>query len=184
MAERLPPDVQAAARLLLEHCARSSVAPTVEALGEVQSVFVLRSGGLDQLGTFLERLIADMPTAEVRVLGRPGDAAVLPQLWPGRRRCYELAGDGPFEWAAVQADERVCAAARACDVHVFLMRNASATGYDNIQGIMGQLAGERWFGVTPDDRLVRFDAATLPALRSNATLRDAIVEWASRLPPA
>ncbi|MEO7275246.1 MAG: hypothetical protein ABI211_24945 [Vicinamibacterales bacterium] len=184
MADRLPSDVQAAARLLLEHCARASVAPTVASLGEVQSVFVVRSGGLDQLGTFLARLWQDVPAAEIRVLGRPGDAAVLPQVWPGRTRCYELVGDGPLAWEAVRTNEPLCAAARACDAHVFLMRNASAIGYDNIQAIMGHLAGERWFGVTPDDRLVQFESATLGALHAHAALRDAIVEWASRLPPA
>jgi hypothetical protein len=184
MADRLPPDVQAAARLLLEHCARSSVAPAIESLGEVQSVFVVRSGGLDQLATFLARLWRDVPAAEVRVLGRLGDAAVMSRFWRGRQRCYELAGDGPLEWAAVQTDEQLCAAARASDAHVFLMRNASASGYDNIQHIMGHLAGERWFGVTPDDRLVQFEAAALGVLQANAALRDAIVSWAARLPTA
>ena len=184
MADRLPPDVQEAARLLLEHCARASVAPTVESLGDVQSLFVVRSGGLDQLGTFLARLWRDVPAAEVRVLGRPGDAAVLPRFWPGRTRCYELTGDGPLEWTEVRADEQICAAARECDAHVFLMRNGSASGYDNIQAIMGHLAGARWFGVTPDDQLVQFEAAALGGLQANAALRDAIVRWAAALPKA
>ena len=183
MAERLPREVQDAARTLLEHCARASVAPAVDSLGEVHAVFIVRSGGLDQLGTFLGRLWRDMPAAEIRVLGRPGDAAVLPQFWPGRKQCYELAGDGPLQWDAVRMEEPICAAARASDAHVFLMRNASATGYGNVQEIMGQLAGERWFGVTPDDQLVRFEAATLHFLNAHAALRDAIVEWAGRLPP-
>jgi hypothetical protein len=183
MTDPLPRDVQEAARALLEHCARTSVAPVVESLGEVQSVFIVRSGGLDQLGTFLERLWREVPTAEIRVLGRTGDAAVLPQFWPGRKRCYELAGDGPLEWEAVRTAEEICSAARACDAHVFLMRNASASGYDNIQDIMGRLAAQRWFGVTPDDRLVQFEAAALGVLRANAALRDAIVEWAAQLPP-
>ena len=49
---------------------------------------------------------------------------------------------------------------------------------------MSRLAGNQWFGITPDDGLVRFESARLPALRANARLRDALVEWAARLPPA
>jgi len=183
MADKMTPEIEAAARVLLEHAARASVAPVVASLADVRSVFVVRSGGLDQLGTFLSRLQAMATGAEVCVLGRPGDAAVMPQFWPGAWTCHELAGDAPFDWAAIQQDDKLCKTARACEAHLFLMRNASATGYDNIQDIMMNLA-DRWFGATPDDRIVRFDAATLADLRSHIRLRDAIVEWAARLPPA
>jgi len=184
MADRLTPELAAAARVLLEHAARASVAPAVESLGEVRSVFLVRSGGLDQLGTFLTRLQALAPGSQVRILGRPGDAGVIPQFWPGAWTCHEVAGDAPFDWAAIQQDDDLCAAARACDAHLFLTRNVSATGYDNIQDIMRHLAADHWFAVTPDDRIVRFDAATLEELRSHTRLRDAIVEWAARLPHA
>ena len=184
MSDRVAPEIKAAARLLLEHAARASVAPPATLTSDVRSVFIVRSGGLDQLGTFLTRLQTLAAGASVCVLGRTGDAAVLPRFWPGRWTCHELAGDAPFDWAAIQPDAGLCAAARACEAHVFLMRNASATGYDNIQDILIRLAGDRWFGVTPEDRMVQFEAATMADLRSHTRLRDAIVEWAARLPPA
>ena len=184
MIDRVRAELAAAARVLLEHTARASVAPVVASLGDVQSVFLVRSGGLDQLGTFLTRLQVLAPGATLRVVGRPGDAAVIPQFWPGPWSCHELAGDAFFEWSAIQQDVALCTAARACEAHLFLMRNVSATGYDNVQDIMMHLAGHHWFAVTPDDRVVRFDAATLDDLRTHTRLREAIVEWAARLPPA
>jgi hypothetical protein len=177
------PELKQAARLVLESAARSSRAPVVESFGEISSraVFVVRSGGADMLAAFLVRLAAIDPGAEVFVLGRRGDRDLLPQLWRGRWTCHEVEGDEPFNWRTVGADDHIVEAARRCGPHVFLMRNASASGYDNVIEILRHLrSDESFFGCMPGGTLVRFDPAALDTLLASARLRDALVEWAAR----
>jgi hypothetical protein len=173
------PELKHAVRLLLETAARSSRAPVVESMGPETSrpVFVLRSAGTDVLASFFDRLSAIDPDADVYVLGRRGDSALIPRFWTGRWICREVNGDAPFSWEMLATDAEVCAAGRRSDRQVFLMRNASATGYDNAIEIFRGLGAGTFFGCRPGGVLVRFDPASLDHLLTSARLRDALVDW-------
>jgi hypothetical protein len=175
----LSSELKQAVRLLLESATRSSRAPVAESLGSGTSrpVFVLRSAGTDVLASFFGRLSAIDPDADVYVLGRKGDSALIPRFWTGRWTCHEVNGDAPFSWGTLSADAEVCAAGRRCERHVFLMRNASAAGYDNAIEILRGLGARTFFGCLPGGVLVRFDPASLDHLLTSARLRDALVDW-------
>jgi hypothetical protein len=141
------------------------------------SVFILRSGGLDTLRTFLDRLGRLPARPAIVVVGRPGDQETLSRIWTGPISVHTCADADDFSPAGVQSLPDVVSASRGCSHHVFLARNISGSGYDNVFGVFAALGVDECYGATLDGRLCLFRTDAQGLRRASTELGDSLMKW-------
>jgi hypothetical protein len=174
----LDSEVRHVLRVLLERAAREAgLSLQREIPSPVSSVFLVRSGPVSQLHDCLRALGRLTPPPELAVLGRPGDDLAVRHAWPHPFTMATAGGRADYSTGDLDGRPEMQAALESSTHRVFLCRNRTGTGYDNVLELLAPGSPHTTVAFVSDDAWLVASEHDVRRRAASLRLCDAIVDW-------